>query len=180
MPNGGQLTCPFTVIVDTREQSPFAFASIQADANQGRRSVTVPTQRGTLQQGDYSILGMERWIAVERKSLADLFGTLAQGRKRFEAELQRLQTMAFAAVVIEGDWMAILRSPPRHSRLNPKTVFRSVVAWTQRFKGVHWFPCPSRSMAEVATFRILERFWKDRQPQREPRRSIMEMTQPRS
>lgn len=170
MPNCDRLTCPFVVIRDTREQRGWDFTGIRSDADTGRRVLTVNVQAGTLGQGDYSILGMEQWVAIERKSAADLFGTLAQGRKRFTAELVRLQTLQFAAVVVEADWRTVLLDPPRHSRLNPKTVHRSVLAWTQRFKGVHWFMCPTRDMAEVTTFRILERFWKDRQPQRVPRR----------
>jgi hypothetical protein len=67
----------------------------------------------------------------------------------------------FAAVVIEGDWHTIVRRPPVRSRLNPKTVVASIAAWSQRYR-VHFWTCPNREFAERYTFRLLERFWKDR------------------
>jgi ERCC4-type nuclease len=45
------------------------------------------------------VQGFADQIAVERKSLADLFGTLGQGRERFERELVRLSAHQYAAVV---------------------------------------------------------------------------------
>jgi ERCC4-type nuclease len=150
------------VLIDSREQHPFTFAGLRADARQGRRPLVVPTQVTTLPSGDYSLAGLENAVAVERKSLADLYHTLAAGRGRFERELGRLTDMEFAAVVVEADWDAIINRPPDRSRLLPKSVFRSVVALQQRFPRVHWWACPGRRFAEVATFRILERFHRDR------------------
>jgi DNA excision repair protein ERCC-4 len=161
MPNGGVIECPFVLLIDQREKLPFSFAGLRSDARQGRLPLTVRTQRGYLPTGDYSIAGMEKWVAIERKSVADCFATVAQHRRRFERELARLQSLRFAAVVVEGDWREVLFSPPRWSQLSPKVVFRSVVAWQQRFPGCHWWFCPGRAMAEVVTYRLLERFHKD-------------------
>lgn len=152
-------TVAFTVIVDTREQTPFTFEALRGDAKEKRRPLVVPTVRACLGQGDYSIYGHENAIAIERKSLCDLFNTLGQGRDRFIRELERLATLAWAAVVVEADWPTVLESPPPFSLLRPKTVYRSVIAWQQRFPRVHWWMCPGRAFAEVTTFRILERFW---------------------
>jgi ERCC4-type nuclease len=158
------LTCPFTVLVDTREQRPFTFLGLHADARQGRRSLIVHTEAASLHAGDYGAVdeasGVAVPVAVERKSLGDLYGTLGQGRGRFVRELGRLAALAFAAVVVEADWATVLHAPPVHSRLNPKTIFRSVVAWQQRWPTVHWWFCPCRQFAEVVTFRMLERAWK--------------------
>lgn len=164
----GPVTCPFSVVRDTREQRGWQFDTLRADARQGRRPLAVPVVVGTLRQGDYSVVGMEGWVAVERKSLCDLFNTLGQHRRRFEAELARLQGLTVAAVVVEADWRDVLASPPSRSQLNPKTVFRSVVAWTQRFPLVHWFFMPTRAAAEATCFRFLERFWLDHQPRGYP------------
>lgn len=161
------LISAFTVVIDTREQSPYAFESIRGDANDGYRPIQVLRRMGTLKQGDYSIDGLERQIAVERKSLPDLFGTLSQGRDRFIAELARLAGLEFSAVVVEADWATILNDPPRFSQLCPKTVYRSVIAWQQRFPTVHWWTCPDRAFAEVTTYRILERYWIDFQKRRQ-------------
>jgi hypothetical protein len=99
-------------------------------------------------------------VCIERKSLADAFGTFGRDRERFEAELDRMARMRYAAVVIEADLNAIRWRPPTFSRLAPKTVFRSMLAWEQRF-GVHFWAVPNRAWAEKWTYLILERFWRD-------------------
>jgi len=71
--------------------------------------------------------------------------------------------MQFAAVVVEAEWSEILASPPPHTQLTPKTIFRSVLAWQQRFPRVHWWFVPGRSAGETTTFRVLERYWRERQ-----------------
>lgn len=152
---------PCTVLVDTREQLPFAFDAIPADATAGGGLWRVRTDRLALPSGDYSLDGYAAAVAVERKSLADLFGTVGQGRERFVRELERLADMTFAAVVVEAEWSAVFTAPPGFTGLPPKTVFRSVLAWQQRFPRVHWWFCPDRDFAEVCTFRILERFVKE-------------------
>jgi hypothetical protein len=163
--HGGLLVTPYTVVVDSREQQPFAFTGLRGDAVQGRRTLLVRAVTRCLPAGDYSLEGFEGQMAVERKSLADLFNTLGQSRARFSRELQTLSAYAFSAVVIEAGWETILGRPPPRSRLNPKTVFRSVIAWQQLWPRLHWWALPSRAVAEVTTLRILERFWKNQQKQ---------------
>lgn len=153
------LLLPYSVVIDTREQHPFAFQNHNSDAKDGRRPLIVPTVRACLQSGDYSIQGFEQRVAVERKSLVDLFGSLGSGRERFEREIQRLSVFDFAAVVVEGDWGAVLSSPPPQSELRPKTVFRTVVDWQQDYPRVHWWFCSTRGFAELVTLRVLNRFW---------------------
>jgi ERCC4-type nuclease len=155
------LVCPFTIVIDSREQAPYSFRGLIADARHKRRPLIVRTEIRGLASGDYSLAGHEDQIAVERKSLDDLYATLGQGRERFERELVRLNELAFAAVVIEAGWSAIVGQPPAHSKLSPKSVYRSVIAWQQRFPKVHWWPCDTRTFAERTTFRILERFWSE-------------------
>ncbi len=155
------LVCPFTIIIDSREQAPYSFRGFNADARDKRRPLIVRTEVRGLASGDYSLFGLESRIAVERKSIDDLFSTLGQGRDRFERELQRLSEMDFAAVVIEAGWSAIVGQPPPHTKLSPKSVYRSVIAWQQRYPKIHWWPCDTRTFAERTTFRILERFWSE-------------------
>jgi hypothetical protein len=149
---------PVPVVIDTREGFPYTFTGLHADARQGRAPLTIPTVRRALPSGDYSLDGHESCIAVERKSLADLFNTLGQGRGRFQRELERLAAMPAAHVVIEASWTGILKEPPERSRLLPKTVHRSVIAWVERYPTVHWWPMCCRRLAEITTFRILERW----------------------
>lgn len=100
--------CPFTIVIDTREQHPYSFTNFYTNSAEGRRPLLIRTSRETLRTGDYSILGMEDLIAVERKSLSDLYGTLGTGRERFERELARFAKLRWGAVVIEAGWDRIL------------------------------------------------------------------------
>jgi ERCC4-type nuclease len=159
----GPMDSPYVILIDTREKTPFLFHGLKTDAKDGSRPLNVKTVIRGMPSGDYSIEGMESQVAVERKSLQDLYNTLGQGRDRFERELERLNAMEYAAVVIEASWQQIITEPPRYSKLPPKIVFRSIVSWQQRFTKIHWWPCEGKRLAEVVTLRILERFWRDRQ-----------------
>ena len=81
------------IIVDTREQEPFPL--------EGLRVI-----RRKLDFGDYSLMGHQKRVAVERKSFEDLFGTLASLKsiERFERELLRAgEAGARLYIVIEAD-----------------------------------------------------------------------------
>jgi ERCC4-type nuclease len=151
------------VLVDQREKSPFDFAGLRSDARDGRCELVVTTKAVHLVTGDYSIEGFENRVACERKNASDLFSSLGRGRARFQRELVRLDAMDFAAVVVEADWDEIINRPPERSRLRPKVIFRTVIAWQQRYPRVHWWACPDRRFAEVTTLRLLERYWRDHQ-----------------
>ena len=158
---------PFTVIVDTREQSAFDFRIIKADSKglkpgEPTPVIIVPTKRVALKTGDYSIEGYEDRIAVERKSLEDFFHCVGSDRSRFEQQLTRLNELECPSMMIEADWARIMKGCP-NSKLKPKTVLRSVIAWQQDyFPRVHWWFAPGKGAAEVFTFRILNRFWEKR------------------
>lgn len=75
------------VIVDTREKRPWEFDG---------------SVRRALPAGDYSLVGLEDRLTVERKSLVDLVGTLTAGWPRFKRELEKLAQYKCAAMVIEA------------------------------------------------------------------------------
>jgi DNA excision repair protein ERCC-4 len=80
------------VIVDTREQRSWSFDPKLFDV-----------QRSTLTTGDYSIVGLENVVTVERKSLGDLVSTVTHDWIRFRKELYRLAGFQFAAIIVEAD-----------------------------------------------------------------------------
>jgi DNA excision repair protein ERCC-4 len=80
------------VVVDTRESRPYLFDSS-----------VVEVRRAALAAGDYSLVGSETRVAIERKSLDDFVNTLIHARDRFRAELDILQTYDYAAIVIEAN-----------------------------------------------------------------------------
>jgi ERCC4-type nuclease len=155
------LTMPFTIIQDTREISGggvWTFTGITGDSGDKFRPLIVPTEIATLHTGDYSLKGFEDVVTVERKSAADLFGTLAGGRERFEAEHVRMMDFRRAVVVIESDWATMLATPPYPSRLSPLSVFRTAISWLVKYN-VPWIACPGRRYAELWTFQFLRKFY---------------------
>jgi ERCC4-type nuclease len=152
-----------TILIDTREQLPYTFENFNCDACDGGMTLKVTTKRATLKSGDYSVEGLPGAV-VERKSLADLYGTLGKGRDRFEAELQRLQDSAtFAMVVVEASLEEAILNPPSHSSMDSKSITRSVITFQQRYPRVHWTFTGVRRLAEAWTLRVLERAWKESQ-----------------
>jgi hypothetical protein len=152
---------PTTVLIDQREKLPYAFDGIVADRRDGGGPLVIQTETLCLPTGDYSLGGYADLVAVERKSLEDLYGTLGGGRERFEHELHRLDAMPFASIVVEATLGVVVTQPPARSRLIPKTVMRSMIAWRYRFPRVHWHFVDDRRLAEILTFRLLERFYVD-------------------
>lgn len=149
----------FTVIVDSREQWPYSFQGYTTDAAKKNRPWIIPLEVAGLRTGDYSLKGFENQIAIERKSLADLYSTLGQNRDRFQREFERLAEMEFAALVIEADWGSIIGEKPERSKLHPKVMYRTLLSWQERY-GVHVMPMPTRGFAERTTLRMLETFWR--------------------
>jgi len=84
------------VVIDTREQAPFTFA-----ATSNWIGGTVSRK---LDVGDYSIVGMERLLRLERKSLTDLITTLMQWRKRFFRECEALARFGHSALIVEATY----------------------------------------------------------------------------
>lgn len=124
----------FTIVIDTREQQPYAFAC--------------PTQQRALNAGDYSIAGCESQIAVERKSLADFVRTVIHDSDRFRAELEKLADYTLACIVIEADLDDVLRGVKQSDlrMVTPAAVLGSALHIAMRYRvPVYW--CGSRQAA---------------------------------
>lgn len=110
------------LLVDTREQKPLQFSHL-------------PAESATLQTGDYSVKGLEESFSVERKSLADLAGSLTRERARFMRELHRLRGYQSSYLLIIGDDMELSRLIAQ-GRLKLHQVEHSLRAIESRY-GVH-------------------------------------------
>ena len=123
-------------LIDTREQTPLTLPGLR-------------TEPGTLATGDYSVKGLEHYIAIERKSLPDLLACCGRERERFERELQRLMAYPVRALVIEAGWEAIELGEWR-SQLTPKQVGASLISW--QVQGIPVMLCgtPARTGRIVA------------------------------
>lgn len=151
---------PYTVIVDSREQHPYSFQGIRSDADKKYAPIVVHRETAGLKTGDYSIQGMEHRVAVERKSLEDLYSTISQRRVQFEKEMERLSQMECAAVIVEASLSDICYKPPEMTKTSPKVIYRTWISWQHRW-GIPWHCCDTRSLAERTTFRILDWFWNE-------------------
>lgn len=108
-----------TIIIDTGEQRPWKFSNL-------------PSERGTLDTGDYSVRGLEHLIAVERKGLPDLLGCVGGQRDRFRRELQRLKGFRFRCLVVEASYAA-LEAGGWRSKIQPAAVLGSLASWQSEY-----------------------------------------------
>ena len=109
------------IVIDTREQTPLVFSS------------AIPTIRGTLRTGDYSVTGYEDSFTVERKSLSDLVHTIIHDRARFERELERTRPFDFRRVLVSSPYEAVARGAYAHSKANPRSIIASIAAFEARY-----------------------------------------------
>lgn len=79
------------IVIDTREQKGWTFNPKQVDV-----------VRRALWAGDYSVVGLEREIAIERKSLGDFVQTVIHDWLRFRKELIRLSGYQLAVIAVEA------------------------------------------------------------------------------
>ncbi|HEY3899690.1 MAG TPA: ERCC4 domain-containing protein [Chthoniobacter sp.] len=124
-----------TIIIDTREQEPLPLT-------------TYPVARGTLTSGDYSIAGLEREFAVERKTVPDLVRSLTTERERFSRELERLRGYRFARLLIIG-YPGQIEMGQYRSRATPASVRHSLYAFEARYVPVVWASTPADGAALV-------------------------------
>jgi ERCC4-type nuclease len=102
-------------IIDTREQLPLDLAPLQ-------------TTTATLTTGDYSAVGLEKVVAIERKSLADLLACVGQNRDRFDREVMRLLAFPVRALVVEATW-ADVEAGGWHSKVTPEAAVGSLLGF---------------------------------------------------
>lgn len=127
-----------TGIIDTREQKPFSLSPLKTT------TLCLPT-------GDYSLLGYEHLICVERKSVSDFVNCMGHGRERFERELERMEAFPYKMIICEGSFVDIATGN-FHGRLNPQSAMGTVASWQMR---IPIFFAGHRTAAELMTVRFL-------------------------
>lgn len=139
---------PFTIVVDTREQVPFAFDGLES-------------VRKGLKVGDYSLVGFESLVAIERKSKSDAWNCVAGERDRFIRELEKLAQYDRAAIVIECALAEFCVRPAQLQRVSPATAVGSFISWSVQYN-IPVFWCDNRAYAERVTLRFLMSWLKHR------------------
>ncbi len=132
------------VSADTREQRPY-FTS--------HRSVRVT--RKALKTGDYSIPGFEHAVCVERKTLDDYVCSVMH-RDRFQRELERMQAMSAACIVVESD-ISALRHGSHHGECPSLYVIERMLEIQLRF-GIPTIWAGNRSGGQIVTEHVLRQF----------------------
>ncbi len=134
------------IIIDTREQRPFDF-----------KRYKIEVIRDTLSVGDYSIVGFEDRVSIERKELGDLINCLmGSNRARFERELQKLRFFEMKAVVVESSLEDIAQGQYR-SEMKPHAALQSISAFMVRYQ-VPFLFCGGREGAEYMTHSLLAKY----------------------
>lgn len=137
----------FTVAIDTREQLPYTFLN------------TIKTKRKTLKTGDYSIIGHEQNISIERKSKADIYQSIGKGRKRFEREIKRLSCYDLGGILIEASVKDLLKTPP-YTIMNPKSVINTLISWRIKYDVDIFFVSENRLYCEAFLLNLFKFYLK--------------------
>ena len=134
-------------VIDTREQIPLDLAEYGLDV--------VP---GTLPWGDYSIAGLERLVALERKSIDDFTACCGNERGRFEREILALRGYSVKAVICEFSFSDVLDHRYR-SKIEPASVIGSIERWM--ICGIPFIMAETPAGASWIVAGILKKVWQD-------------------
>lgn len=140
-------TSTVPVVVDNREQRPYLF-----DVS------VVSVQRGTLTAGDYSLVGFESSVGIERKSLDDFVNTVIHDRARFAAELEKLRSYDFAAIAIEANVEDVIKHR-YSSQAKPASVLGAWFSLITDYRIPAYF-LGNRQLAQHAVQGLLVRYYR--------------------
>lgn len=132
------------VVVDSREQLPW--------------SLCYPTVTRALAAGDYSIVGLEAEIAIERKSLGDYVDTVIHEWMRFRKELNRLGGYSLSCIVVEGSVQDVMDHRYESDAIPDSVLGRTHSIFCDHGVPVFWWG--HRSVAIHMTERLLWMAWK--------------------
>lgn len=147
----------FTVIKDTREQDGYHFTEFNTCAGMIEQK---------LDTGDYSIVGMEDKVCIERKGcVEELAINLGQKKHPFLAEIDRMESFHHKFLVLEFSVEDLLKFP-QESRIPIKN--KSAVKITGRYMmkcliefqlyhGVHVLFCGDKHNAFLTVSSIFKR-----------------------
>lgn len=135
------------IIQDSRERNGWTFSPYP----------DVEVIRAALETFDYSILGWEDRIGIERKgSLDEVCTCFTQDRPRFEREMQRGRLFERAAVIIEDSLPNAIAGRYR-SGLTTNALIESICAFWTRY-GIPFCFAGNRLAAERLAYSLLCKF----------------------
>jgi ERCC4-type nuclease len=116
----------FAIVIDSNEQDPLKFGKI-------------PTVTKKLDSGDYSILGMEYSVCIERKSQSDFYGSIVgDGRERLYLMFERTKFTGFKAFVIECEEAELMTPELSYSGVKAQSIYATISSWEVKH-GYHFY-----------------------------------------
>jgi len=104
-----------TCVIDSREQNPLPLNPLKTIVKK-------------LDVADYSAVGYENKIAIEKKSLDDLCACVGRERERFDRMVKRLLDYEYRAIVVTDDWSKI-DLKQYHGTLTPIQIYAAIMGW---------------------------------------------------
>lgn len=153
----------YTVLRDTREQKGWIFDPSEA---------CVGTTVQTLKTGDYSLLGYEHLLTIERKgSVVEFVQNITKKDKwaAFKAELERMESYPAAFIVCEFTFDDVMRYPEGSGlpwaarskvRISPQYYLKRLLEIELHFKARVQLVGPHKSREYVSSLfkRVVERW----------------------
>ena len=141
----------FIVVIDTRETDPLFYRG-------GVPRKGIPMVRKTMETGDYSLLGFECCISIERKKPNDLYNCLGKERDRFKRELTRLACYQRKWLLVEASETEAL-SVQEYSAMHPNAVRQSLVSIDIKM-GISIHYAQNKTWSEIWVLDRLVQFYK--------------------
>jgi len=91
------------VRIDAREQTPWIFEK-EEKVSSSYKSIVIGSEINSLDAADYSIVGYEHLVRIERKNgFQELFGNMMpkENKERFEREMEKLIDIPHKYILIE-------------------------------------------------------------------------------
>jgi ERCC4-type nuclease len=133
-----------TILVDTREQKQLEF----------KHKFIKEVKTTCLNVGDYCASFSSVYdcpVAFERKSIADLYGTLSQGYERFKREIERAKESNIKLIIIvEGSITKVLNGVP-YSQRTPESIVYQLFTLRARYDIETVFCKDREEMSEYIT-----------------------------
>lgn len=149
-----QIQNGFCIVVDTQEwtenHNGYHFDDLRID--------TICKNLGHY-GADYSIVGFEDVIRIERKSQVDFYGSIGYGRERFDKTIEELKKLEFAGLVIEATEEDLLHPELTYSNIGANSVYATIVSY--EIKGIHIY-CGQRENCRKKLISWLLRFYKEK------------------
>jgi hypothetical protein len=147
----------FDVIIDTREKQPWSFAQSSSIDNIINKK---------LDTGDYSIVGLEDVLCIERKrSVSELATNITQDR--FKNEMERMSNFPYKFLILEFDYFQIDMYPEGSNipkdlqskiRINGSYIMK-VLSEIQVRNGIHVIACGNVAFAEHVAINLMKRVY---------------------